>query len=185
MDPFFGAADADHVLRHLEPSTGQPYNRDPRSIAKKAEAYLKSAGIGDTAYSAREAEFFIFDDVRYTSRCTTTASTRSTSRKAVNAGTKDYEGGNMGHRPRSRAATSRSRRSTAPGHARRDADGAWREMGVEVEKHHHEVAPAQHELGMKFGTLLKMPTTCRSTSTSCTTSPTAYGKTATFMPKPI
>jgi glutamine synthetase len=97
MDPFFSAATMSIVCDILEPSTGEPYNRDPRGMAKKAEAYLKSTGIGDTVYVGPEAEFFIFDDVKFMADPYNTGFKLDASELPTNGDT-DYEGGNLGHR---------------------------------------------------------------------------------------
>ena len=156
IDPFFAQSTLVDLLRHPRAATGEPYNRDPRGTAKKAEAYLQSTGIGDTVYFGPEAEFFIFDDVRFS------ADPYNTGFKLDSIRTADQQRHRIrGRQPRPphrapRAAISRSRRiDSRAGHALRHAERTWREMGVPVEKHHHEVAAAQHELGIKFDTLIK------------------------------
>jgi glutamine synthetase len=97
IDPFFAASTLSIVCDVLEPTTGQPYERDPRGMAKKAEAYLKSTGIGDTIFVGPEAEFFIFDDVKFMSDPYNTGFKLDSSELPINGDT-DYEGGNLGHR---------------------------------------------------------------------------------------
>ena len=111
MDPFFSASTMSIVCDILEPSTGEPYSRDPRGMAKKAEAFLKSTGIGDTVYVGPEAEFFVFDDVRFAADPYNTTFRLDSTELPTNGDT-EYEGGNLGQGFRSKAATSRSRRRT-------------------------------------------------------------------------
>ena len=101
IDPFFAQTTLSVFCDVREPSTGQPYERDPRSIAKKAEAYMKSAGVGDTVYFGPEAEFFIFDDVRFTADPYNTGFRLDSTELPSNSGT-EYEMGNLGHRPRTK-----------------------------------------------------------------------------------
>ena len=184
MDPFFAASTMSIVCDILEPSTGQPYNRDPRGMAKKAEAYLKSTGIGDTIFVGPEAEFFIFDDVKFMSDPYNTGFKLDSSELPINGDT-DYEGGNLGHR----IATKGGYFPVPPQDSAQDMRGemlaAMASMGVKVEKHHHEVASAQHELGMKFDTLTHMADQMQIYKYAIHNVAQSYGKTATFMPKPI
>ncbi len=184
MDPFFAASTMSIVCDILEPSTGQPYNRDPRGMAKKAEAYLKSTGIGDTIFVGPEAEFFIFDDVKFMSDPYNTGFKLDSSELPINGDT-DYEGGNLGHR----IATKGGYFPGPPQDSAQDMRGemlaAMASMGVKVEKHHHEVASAQHELGMKFDTLTHMADQMQIYKYAIHNVAQSYGKTATFMPKPI
>ena len=101
IDPFFAASTLSIVCDVMEPSTGQPYNRDPRGIAKKAMAHIKTAGVGDTAYFGPEAEFFVFDDVRFSTEPYDTGFTLDSTELPSNSGTA-YEGGNLGHRVRTK-----------------------------------------------------------------------------------
>ena len=184
MDPFFAAPTLSIVCDVLEPTTGQPYERDPRGIAKKAEAYLQSTGIGDTIYVGPEAEFFVFDDVRFMSDPYNTGFKLDSSEMPVNGDT-EYEGGNLGHR----IATKGGYFPVPPQDSAQDMRGemlaAMASMGVKVEKHHHEVASAQHELGMKFDTLTHMADQMQIYKYAIHNVAASYGKTATFMPKPI
>ena len=135
----------------LDPASGQPYNRDPRGIAKKAEAYLKSTGIGDTVFVGPEAEFFVFDDVRFRPTPTIPASSSTRSKLPTNSDT-TYEGGNLGHRVRTKGGYFPVPPQDSAQDMRGEMLAAMAQMGAVVEKHHHEVASAQHELGLKFGT---------------------------------
>jgi glutamine synthetase len=151
MDPFFAQSTMAIFCDILDPITGEAYNRDPRTTAKKAEAYLQASGLGDTVYIGPEAEFFIFDDVKYKADPYNTGFKLDSSELPSNMTTPTTKPATWATVRAPRAATSRSRRSTAPGHALRNAV-RLAEMGVTVEKHHHEVASAQHELGMVFDT---------------------------------
>jgi len=112
LDPFFAQTTLAIFCDVIEPSTGELYERDPRGIAKKAEAYLKQTGIGDTAYFGPEAEFFIFDDVRFTTDPFNTGFKLDSTELPTNSGT-EYEMGNLGHRPRTKGGYFPVRRSTA------------------------------------------------------------------------
>ncbi len=168
----------------LEPSTREQYGRCPRSVAKRAEAYVKSSKVGDVAYFGPEAEFFVFDDVRYKVSMNETFVYMDDIEGPYNTG-KAYEGGNMGHR----APIKGGYFPVAPLDQGSDLRGemlsTMSEMGLEVEKHHHEVAPSQHELGIKFSTLLKCADAMQIYKYVVHNVAHSYGKTATFMPKPI
>jgi glutamine synthetase len=184
IDPFFAASTLSIVCDVLEPSTGQPYNRDPRGIAKKAEAYLQSTGIGDTIYVGPEAEFFIFDDVKFMSDPYNTGFKLDHSELPINGDT-DYEGGNLGHRIQTKGGYFPVPPQDSAQDMRGEMLAAMASMGVKVEKHHHEVASAQHELGMKFDTLVHMADQMQIYKYAIHNVAQSYGKTATFMPKPI
>ncbi len=184
MDPFFAASTMSIVCDILEPSTGQPYNRDPRGMAKKAEAYLKSTGIGDTIFVGPEAEFFIFDDVKFMSDPYNTGFKLDSSELSINGDT-DYEGGNLGHRIQTKGGYFPVPPQDSAQDMRGEMLAAMASMGVKVEKHHHEVASAQHELGMKFDTLTHMADQMQIYKYAIHNVAQSYGKTATFMPKPI
>lgn len=184
LDPFFSAATLSIVCDVLEPLTGEPYNRDPRGIAKKAEAFLKSTAIGDTAFFGPEAEFFVFDDVRFKSDPYNTGFQLDSSEFPSNADT-PYEGGNLGHRVRTKGGYFPVPPVDSAQDMRGEMLAAMASMGVNVEKHHHEVASAQHELGMKFGTLTTMADHLQIYKYAIHQVANSYGKSATFMPKPI
>jgi len=184
MDPFFAASTMSIVCDVLEPSTGQPYNRDPRGMAKKAEEYLKSTGIGDTIFVGPEAEFFIFDDVKFMSDPYNTGFKLDSSELPTNGDT-DYEGGNLGHRIQTKGGYFPVPPQDSAQDMRGEMLAAMASMGVKVEKHHHEVASAQHELGMKFDTLTHMADQMQIYKYAIHNVAQSYGKTATFMPKPI
>jgi len=184
MDPFFAASTMVITCDVLEPSTGEPYNRDPRGIAKKAEAFLKSTGIGDTAFFGPEAEFFVFDDVRFKADPYNTGFVLDNIELPTNMDTA-YEGGNLGHRVRTKGGYFPVPPIDSAQDMRGEMLAAMQSMGAVVEKHHHEVASAQHELGLKFGTLTTMADHMQVYKYCIHQVAQSYGKTATFMPKPI
>ncbi|HEX7045445.1 MAG TPA: glutamate--ammonia ligase [Burkholderiales bacterium] len=169
----------------IEPSTMQGYERDPRSLAKRAEAYLKSTGVADTAYFGPEAEFFIFDDVRWGSDISGCFVKVDSDEASWNA-QKVYEGGNLGHRPSIKGGYF----PVPPVDSLQDIRSAMclamMEMGLEIETHHHEVATAgQNEIGTKFNTLVRKADELQIYKYCVHNVAHSYGKTATFMPKPI
>jgi glutamine synthetase len=168
----------------LEPATGEPYNRDPRGIAKKAEAFLRSTGIGDTVYVGPEAEFFVFDDVKFMADPYNTGFKLDASELPTNGDT-DYEGGNLGHRIPIKGGYFPVPPLDSAQDMRGEMLAAMASMGVKVEKHHHEVASAQHELGMKFDTLVLMGDQMQIYKYCIHNVAQSYGKSATFMPKPV
>ncbi|HWK87477.1 type I glutamate--ammonia ligase [Pseudorhodoplanes sp.] len=184
IDPFFAETTLSIVCDVLEPTTGEPYNRDPRGIAKKAVAYMKSTNIGDNVYFGPEAEFFVFDDVKFKADPYNTGYKVDSVELPSNMDT-DYEGGNLGHRIRTKGGYFPVPPMDSAQDMRSEMLGAMAKMGVVVEKHHHEVASAQHELGMKFGPLVTMADHLQVYKYCIHQVANIYGKTATFMPKPI
>jgi glutamine synthetase len=184
MDPFSAQPLLTVLCDVLEPSTGQPYKRDPRSIAKAAEKYMASAGIGDVAYFGPEAEFFVFDDVKFEVSMNKVFYEFDSEEGPYTSG-KSYEGGNMGHRPGVKGGYFPVAPIDSAQDLRAEMLTVLGEMGVEVEKHHHEVAASQHELGVKFGTLVKMADGMQLFKYVVHNVAHQYGKTATFMPKPV
>ncbi len=184
MDPFFAASTMSIVCDVLEPTTGEPYGRDPRSIAKKAEAYAKSANVGDAVYFGPEAEFFVFDDVRFKADPYNTGFVLDSVELPSNMDTA-YEGGNLGHRVRTKGGYFPVPPVDSAQDMRGEMLAAMAQMGAKVEKHHHEVASAQHELGLKFGPLTIMADHLQVYKYCIHQVAQSYGKTATFMPKPI
>ena len=152
IDPFFAETTMVITCDILEPTTGESYNRDPRGIAKKAEAMVKSMGVGDTVYVGPEAEFFIFDDVRYSATPYNTGFKLDAAELPTNSDT-EYEGGNLGHHIGVKKGYFPVPPLDSAQDMRSEMLGAMAKMGVKVEKHHHEVASAQHELGMKVAVL--------------------------------
>ncbi len=184
MDPFFAQSTMVIVCDILDPVSGEAYNRDPRGTAKKAEAYLKASGIGDTVYAGPEPEFFVFDDVKYKADPYNTGFKLDSSELPSNDDT-DYETGNLGHRPRVKGGYFPVPPVDSCQDMRSEMLTVLTEMGVTVEKQHHEVAAAQHELGVKFDTLVRSADKVQIYKYVVHQVANAYGKTATFMPKPI
>jgi glutamine synthetase len=184
VDPFFAQPTLAIFCDILEPTTGEAYNRDPRTTAKKALAYLQSTGIGDTAFFGPEAEFFVFDDVRFSAEPYNTGFLLDSAELPSNMWS-EYEGGNLGHRPRTKGGYFPVPPIDSAQDLRSDMLMYMAEMGVETEKHHHEVGAAQHELGMKFDTLVRCADKLQIYKYCIHQTAQAYGKSATFMPKPV
>ena len=185
IDPFMDETTLNITCDVIEPTDGKGYERDPRSLAKRAEAYLKSTGMGDVAYFGPEPEFFIFDAVEWSvdmsgSYC------KVFSQEAPWSSAEKFEGGNMGHRPPVKGGYF----PVPPVDSLQDLRSAiclaLEQMGVEVEVHHHEVAAAgQNEIGTKFAPLVQRADWLQRLKYAVHNTAHAYGKTATFMPKPI
>ncbi len=184
MDPFAAQPQLILVCDVVEPSTGQAYNRDPRSVAKRSEAYLKASGIGDTAYFGPEAEFFVFDDVRFDVSMKGCHVSFESDESPWSSG-KAFEMGNRGHRPPVKGGYFPVPPVDGGNDLRAEMLSFMKDMGLEVEKHHHEVAPSQHELGIKFTTLVKCADAMQIYKYCVHMVADNYGKSATFMPKPI
>ena len=184
MDPFAAQPSVVVFCDVLEPLTGQNYGRDPRSVAKNAEAYLKSTGIADTMYVGPEAEFFVFDDVRFDLQMNGAFYEFSSEEGPYISG-KTMEEGNHGHRPPIKGGYFPVPPIDASSDLRAEMLSVIADMGVEVEKHHHEVAPSQHELGIKFDHLVKCADNMQIYKYVVHNVAHSYGKTATFMPKPV
>ncbi len=185
MDPFMDEPTLNLSCDVLEPSTGKGYERDPRSIAKKAEAYLKSTGLGDIAYFGPEPEFFVFDAVEWKVDMSGSF-VKIFSEEAPWSTDGKFEGGNLGHRPPVKGGYF----PVPPVDSLQDIRSAMclalEEQGVEVEVHHHEVAaPGQCEIGTKFNTLVKRADWLQILKYTVWNVARSYGKTATFMPKPV
>ncbi|QNQ11786.1 type I glutamate--ammonia ligase [Sphingomonas alpina] len=184
IDPFSATPMLILICDIVEPATGELYARDPRSTAKRAEAYLKTTGIGDTVYVGPEAEFFMFDDVKFENSYNTSYYKIDDIELPTNTGT-TYEGGNMGHRPRAKGGYFPVAPVDSAVDIRGEMVSTMLEMGLPCDKHHHEVAAAQHELGLTFGTLTTTADRMQIYKYVVHQVAHAYGKTATFMPKPI
>jgi len=185
MDPFMDEPTLLIRCDIIEPNTMKGYERDPRSLAKRAEAYLKSTGIADTAFFGPEPEFFIFDDVRWGSEMSG-AFYKIDSDEAHWNSEKVFEDGNMGHRPGVKGGYF----PVPPVDSQQDIRSAMclalEEMGLVVEAHHHEVATAgQNEIATKFNTLVKKADELQILKYVIMNVAHAYGKTVTFMPKPL
>jgi len=183
LDPFFAEKTLALHCSVVEPDTGEPYSRDPRSTAQKAEAYLRSSGIGDTSYWGPEAEFFLFDDVRFSNTANKVSFQIDGVDAAWNTDTV-YETGNTGHRAGVKGGYFPLPPVDAGQDIRSEMLSTMRRMGMKVDKHHHEVASPQHELGLVFGTLTEQADNILKYKYVIHQVAHAYGKTATFMPKP-
>lgn len=183
-DPFAAQPTLKFFCDVIEPSTDQPYDRCPRSIAKKAENYMLDSGIADKAFFGPEAEFFVFDDVKINIDMNKVSYEIDSEEGPYNSGT-EYMTGNMGHRPRVKGGYF----PEAPVDSLSDIRGqmltVMGQMGVPVEKHHHEVAPSQCELGIKFSTLSEGADNLQIYKHVVHNVAHSYGKTATFLPKPV
>ena len=185
IDPFFEEPTLILTCDVVEPSDGKPYERDPRSLAKRAEAYMKSAGMGDTAYFGPEPEFFIFDSIRWDVSMKGSFVEIDAEEAAWNTG-KQYEHGNKGYRPTVKGGYFPVPPVDAGQDMRSEMSLILEQMGIPVEVHHHEVANAgQMEIGTRFSTLLQRADWVQLQKYVIHNVAFAYGKTATFMPKPI
>ncbi len=185
MDPF--TEDATVIVRCdiVEPSTMQGYERDPRSVAKRAEEYLKSTGLGDTAFFGPEPEFFVFDSVNWHVNMEG-AGYRITSEEGAWASAEKFDGINQGHRPGVKGGYFPVPPVDSLYDVRSAMCDAMEAMGLDVEVHHHEVANAgQCEIGIKFNTLVNKADEVQILKYCVHNVAHAYGKTATFMPKPV
>jgi glutamine synthetase len=185
IDPFMDEPTLILTCDVVDPTDGKGYDRCPSSLAKRAEAYLKSSGIGDTAYFGPEPEFFIFDSIQWDVSMSG-SSVRINSEEAAWSSNDKFEGGNTGHRPGVKGGYF----PVPPVDSLQDVRSAMcialEEMGVPVEVHHHEVATAgQCEIGTKFSTLTERADWTQITKYVVLNTAHAYGKTATFMPKPF
>ena len=184
IDPFAAQRTLKVFCDIHEPNSGKPYALDPRSIAKAAEKHLKSSGLADTAYFGPEAEFFIFDDVKIHMETNRVSFEINSEEAPYNAG-RHYDTGNMGHRPQTKGGYFPESPVDHLSDIRGEMLTVIQSMGVEVEKHHHEVAPSQCELGIRFSTLLDSADNIQLYKHAVHNVANAYGKTATFMPKPV
>ncbi len=184
IDPFYAEKTACLHCSIVEPDTGEPYSRDPRSTAEKAEAFLTSTGIGDVAYFGPEAEFFIFDDVRFSTTMNKVSYQVDSMDAAWNTDA-EYSTGNSGFRPRVKGGYFPVNPVDAGQDIRSEMLSTMKMMGMKVDKHHHEVASCQHELGLIFSSLTDQGDQLQKYKYVVQNVAHAYGKSATFMPKPI
>ena len=185
LDPFAAEPTMIVVCDILEPSTGQSYDRDPRGTAEKAEAYLKSSGIADTAFFGPEPEFFVFDDVKWHADMSGAGYTIG-SEEAAWASNHSFDEGNIGHRPGVKGGYFPVPPVDSLHDIRAAMCAAMEQMGLDIEVHHHEVGTAgQCEIGVRFNTLVTKADETQILKYCVHNVAHAYGKTATFMPKPL
>ena len=184
IDPFYAEKTLCVHCSVVEPDTGEAYERDPRGTAEKAEAYLKSSGVGDVAYMGPEAEFFLFDNVRFSNEMNKVSFEIDALDASWNTDT-DYEMGNTGHRPGIKGGYFPVNPIDDGQDIRSEMLSTMKRLGMKVDKHHHEVASCQHELGLIFDSLTKQGDELQKYKYVIHNVAQAYGKSATFMPKPI
>ncbi len=185
IDPFFEETTMILTCDVIDPADGKPYERDPRSLAKRAEAYMKASGLGDTAFFGPEPEFFVFDSVRWGNDMSGCFSKIDSEEASWNTG-KEYEHGNTGHRPAVKGGYFPVPPVDSFQDMRSEMCLVLESLGIPVEVHHHEVANAgQMEIGTRFSTLIERADWVQLQKYVIQNVAHSYGKTATFMPKPI
>ncbi|MEG3838457.1 MULTISPECIES: type I glutamate--ammonia ligase [unclassified Microcoleus] len=185
MDPFMAEPTISFICSIKEPRTGEPYSRCPRTIAQKAIDYLLSTGLGDTAFFGPEAEFFIFDDVRFDQTQNSGYYYVDSIEGRWNSG-KEEAGGNLGYKPRYKEGYFPVAPTDTSQDMRTEMLLTMAKCGVPIEKHHHEVATGgQCELGFRFDTLVKAADYLLTYKYVIKNVGKKYGKTITFMPKPL
>ena len=184
IDPFYAEKTLCLHCNVVEPDTGEPYNRDPRGTALRAETYLKASGIGDVSYFGPEAEFFLFEDVKFSVEMNKVSYEVDAQDASWNTDS-HYEIGNMGHRPGIKGGYFPVNPTDINHDLRSEMLSTMKRMGMKVDKHHHEVASCQHELGLIFGSLTHQADELQKYKYVVQNVANAYGKSATFMPKPI
>ncbi len=184
MDPFTEVPTGSFICNIVDPITKEEYSRDPRYVARKAEAYLKSTGVGDTAYFGPEPEFFVFDDVRFDTNQHESYYHVDSSEGRWNSG--KNEGPNLGYKPRYKEGYFPVPPIDAQQDLRQEMVMMMEKVGIRVERQHHEVATAgQAEIDMRFLSLVKMGDALQWYKYIVKNVAKKHGKTATFMPKPI
>lgn len=185
IDPFFTDKTLNITCNIIEPATLQSYVRDPRNLAKRAENYLRSTGIADTAYFGPENEFFVFDDVRFKNEMFG-AGFEIDSEEGLNNSATEYEDGNSGHRPFLKGGYLPVPPVDALHEVRSEMCNVLEQVGLKVEVHHHEVATGgQCEIGVAFNTLVSKADEIQKLKYVIHNVAHQNGRTATFMPKPI
>ena len=184
IDPFIKVTTLSLICDIMDPITREGYSRDPRFIAKKAEAYLKSTGIADTAYFGPEAEFFVFDDVRYASSANESFYSVDSIEGAWNTGREEFP--NLGYKPRHKEGYFPCAPTDSHVDLRNEIVQVLQSVGIVVEVVHHEVSTGgQNEIGIRFNSLLLMGDTLKWFKYIVKNVAHSNGKTVTFMPKPI
>jgi glutamine synthetase type I len=184
IDPFFEEPTLILTCDVVEPGDGKPYERDPRSLAKRAEAYMKASGLGDAAYFGPEPEFFIFDSVRWQVDMSGCFCKIESEEASWNSG-KEYEHGNSGYRPTVKGGYFPTPPVDSFQDMRSEMCLILESLGIPVEVHHHEVAQAQMEIGTKFSSLVQRADWLQLQKYVIQNVAHSYGKTVTFMPKPL
>jgi glutamine synthetase len=184
MDPFTAQPQLIIFCDVKDPITGELYERDPRGTAKKAEQLVKDSGLGTDVFFGPEAEFFMFDDVRFSVEMNRSFF-EFYSEEGPYASGDEMEGGNMGHRPGVKGGYFPVNPVDQSGDIRAEMTSTLLAMGVDMDKHHHEVAPSQHELGMTFDHLTRVADKLQLYKYVVHNVAASYGKSATFMPKPV
>ncbi|ABA88747.1 glutamine synthetase, type I [Syntrophotalea carbinolica DSM 2380] len=184
LDPFIKVPTLSLICNIIDPITREGYSRDPRFIAQKAEAYLKSTGIGDTAFFGPEPEFFIFDDVRYASSCNESFYSVDSTEGIWNTGREEFP--NLGYKPRHKEGYFPCAPTDSLVDLRNEMVQVCQEVGIHIEASHHEVATGgQCEIDFKFDTMLEQGDTLQWFKYVIKNVAVRNGKTVTFMPKPL
>ncbi len=184
IDPFIEVPTLSLICNVIDPITREGYSRDPRFIATKAEAYLKSTGIGDTAFFGPEPEFFIFDDVRFDSTCNQSFYIVDSIEGRWNTGREEYP--NLGYKPRHKEGYFPCAPTDSTVDLRNEMVEVLQSVGMRIEASHHEVASGgQCEIDMRFDSLLNMGDTLQWFKYIIKNVAVRNGRTVTFMPKPI
>ncbi|MEM9199639.1 MAG: glutamine synthetase beta-grasp domain-containing protein, partial [Pseudomonadota bacterium] len=178
LDPFFAEKTLCVHCNVLEPDTNEAYERCPRGTAVKAEAFLKSSGVGEISYWGPEAEFFVFDHVKFSNEMHKVSYEVDAADSPWNSDT-EFEAGNMGHRPGIKGGYFPVPPVDAAQDMRSEMLSTMKRMGMKVDKHHHEVAASQHELGLIFSTLVDQADNLQKYKYVIHQVAHAYGKTAT------
>ena len=184
LDPFSEQQSLIIFCDIIEPNTSESYSRDPRSVARRAEKYVSSSGVGDSTMFGPEPEFFVFDDVRFDVSMNNTFYAIDQQEGPYNTGT-NFEFGNLAHRPALKGGYFPVPPVDSASDLRAEMTSTMTAMGLKMEKHHHEVAPSQHELGMYGQSLLKMADQVQIYKYVVHNVAAVHGQTATFLPKPI
>ncbi|MCI4398040.1 MAG: type I glutamate--ammonia ligase [Acidobacteria bacterium] len=184
IDPFFAQPTVTLICDILDPVTHEPYPRDPRNIALKATSYLLSTGIADTAFFGCEAEFFVFDDIRFDQTANSGYYFLDSNEGRWNSGRE--ENPNLGYKPRYKEGYFPVPPTDSLSDLRGEMVRLMHEVGLHVEAHHHEVATAgQCEIDMRFDKLVQTADNLMKFKYVVKNTALRYGKTATFMPKPL